>query len=592
MRKKSLFLMCLGFAVVALTSTAALAMNIDVRIVNGNDDVEEYTAAKNMYLTSTDLEMPYEDDGAPPTDEQVIGLRWTVPLPKGSTILKAYVEFTCDDPKGGTNPVNLIIEGQLMANAPAFTAATANLTGRAPWTKTQVPWAVANWTAAGQKSQTPDISAILQEIVEQPGWVDGSTLVLAFRDDKSTPSTGIRSAVAYEGGFSQSPLLHIEVFNPAAYAPNPADGTIGVVLSLLKWARGDGALFHNVYLGRTPDLTETDLVVSKRPETSYYKAGLEPGGMYYWRVDEVDAAGTVTPGFVWSFVMQAVTAYYPTPANGAVDATPATVLTWKPGRGAIKHHMYFGDSLDAVTQGTTAADKGEILEATFAPPALDGVTTYYWRVDEIGVGDVVKTGSVWSFTTCILVDDFESYTDEVGSRIFQTWIDGWGYTEPPPGDPGNGTNATVGYSAPPFADITVVHGGKQSMPLDYNNVNAPWYSETQREFETAENWQAGDANDLVLYIRGMTANTPASLYVAVEDASRRVAVVAHPDPAVVSALTWVRWKIPLSRFTGVNLAAVKKLCIGVGDRNAPTAGGAGKLYIDDIVVVVPAPAGP
>ena len=30
MRKKSLFLICLGFAVVALTSTAALAMNIDV----------------------------------------------------------------------------------------------------------------------------------------------------------------------------------------------------------------------------------------------------------------------------------------------------------------------------------------------------------------------------------------------------------------------------------------------------------------------------------------------------------------------------------------------------------------------------------
>jgi hypothetical protein len=34
----------------------------------------------------------------------------------------------------------------------------------------------------------------------------------------------------------------------------------------------------------------------------------------------------------------------------------------------------------------------------------------------------------------------------------------------------------------------------------------------------------------------------------------------------------------------VNLAKVKKLYIGVGDRNAPVADGSGRLYIDDIRV--------
>jgi hypothetical protein len=188
------------------------------------------------------------------------------------------------------------------------------------------------------------------------------------------------------------------------------------------------------------------------------------------------------------------------------------------------------------------------------------------------------------------VDDFESYTDDVGSRIFQSWIDGWGYTEPPPGNPGNGTGATVGYAQPPFAEMSVVHGGLQSMPLDYNNINAPYYSETQREFAATENWTVNDANTLILYFRGKTANAAAPLYVAIEDASRRVAVVIHANPKAVSISTWTQWKIPLTQFTGVNLAAVKKLHIGVGDRNAPNAGGTGKLFIDDIAVTKPAPA--
>jgi hypothetical protein len=51
--------------------------------------------------------------------------------------------------------------------------------------------------------------------------------------------------------------------------------------------------------------------------------------------------------------------------------------------------------------------------------------------------------------------------------------------------------------------------------------------------------------------------------------------------------TWTEWKIPLSSFTGVNPAKIKVLCIGVGDRNAPVQGGAGRIYIDDIRVTKP-----
>ena len=38
--------------------------------------------------------------------------------------------------------------------------------------------------------KTPDLSPIIQEIVNQPGWAAGNALVLIFTDDKSNPSQG------------------------------------------------------------------------------------------------------------------------------------------------------------------------------------------------------------------------------------------------------------------------------------------------------------------------------------------------------------------------------------------------------------------
>jgi len=58
--------------------------------------------------------------------------------------------------------------------------------------------------------------------------------------------------------------------------------------------------------------------------------------------------------------------------------------------------------------------------------------------------------------------------------------------------------------------------------------------------------------------------------------------VAHPDPAAANLGAWTQWKVPFSSLTGVNLAKVKKLTLGVGDKASPKAGGAGKLYVDDI----------
>ncbi|MHC4121867.1 MAG: hypothetical protein ACYSWO_30745 [Planctomycetota bacterium] len=45
---------------------------------------------------------------------------------------------------------------------------------------------------------------------------------------------------------------------------------------------------------------------------------LDPGATYYWRVDEVEADGTVREGAVWSFATLPLEAHFPSPVDGAV----------------------------------------------------------------------------------------------------------------------------------------------------------------------------------------------------------------------------------------------------------------------------------
>ena len=342
---------------------------------------------------------------------------------------------------------------------------------------------------------------------------------------------------------------------------------------------------------------------------------LEPG-IYSLRMEYYENGGGAVAQLLWETATMSrqiipggplqppvhARAFYP--ANGDVDVPQNVTLIWNAGDNAVTHDVYFGMDMAAVA-AATPADAGVYqgsqarASASFDPGLLEGGKTYYWRVDE--VNDAAEgspwKGSVWGFTTAtfLVIDNFEAYTNDSPNRLFQAWVDGMGFSEDeyfPTGNPGNGSGSAVGHDIwsqgttyNTIAETTIVHGGRQSMPIDFNNLNAPYYGEAVRTWKTAQDWTADGADTLVLYVRGKAGNLAAKAYVALEDSSGKIAVVTYADDTAVTSLNWLEWQIPLSSFTGVKATAVKKMYIGVGDRDKPTKVGAGTLLVDDIKVI-------
>jgi hypothetical protein len=253
----------------------------------------------------------------------------------------------------------------------------------------------------------------------------------------------------------------------------------------------------------------------------------------------------------------------PEPADAATDVGREVVLNWRPGREAASHTVYFSTDRDAVAQGT--APTTTLAEHSFTPD-LDFGATYYWRVDEVNEARTpeVQAGAVWSFTTqaYTVIEDFESYTDDEGNRIYEAWVDGYGTTT-------NGSQ--TGNLEAPFAERNVVHGDKQAMPLMYDNKVAA-SSEAELTLSPAQDWTAGGVKTLSLWLYGDPNNTGGQLYVAVNGAK----VAYDGDAGDLAVAGWRPWNIPLASF-GADLQKVTKLVIGVDGQGA-----AGKFIFDDI----------
>ncbi|MBN1362275.1 MAG: discoidin domain-containing protein [Sedimentisphaerales bacterium] len=183
------------------------------------------------------------------------------------------------------------------------------------------------------------------------------------------------------------------------------------------------------------------------------------------------------------------------PADGQSGVGLDVTLSWRAGREAVTHEVYFSDDREAVESSVALADV--LTQTSYNPSGLEFGKQYYWRITEVNEAGTPSAwpGAVMSLTTreYDAIDDFESYTDDEGNEIFSTWIDGYGVDN-------NGSQ--VGNDDPPYAEQSIVHGGEQSMPLRYDNTGTVRVSVAENTFPSPQNWAAGGADTLLVHYRG------------------------------------------------------------------------------------------
>jgi len=242
---------------------------VESQVASSNDDAEE-NASGSMYISSSDIEL-VQDRGS----NQTVGLRFTdMQVPQGATITNAYLEFQVDETNSGS--IDLLISGQANSDVAAFGNGTNNITNRTR-TSATVSWDTEeDWTTRGVAQQSPNISNVIQEIVNQDEWVFGNAMGIIITGS----SSGKRVAVSYDGNAADAAKLIVE-YNigndlPTVATPSisPNGGTFTDSVSItLASATDEAVLFYTLdgseptesdYLYTTPfDLTNTAILKVK-----------------------------------------------------------------------------------------------------------------------------------------------------------------------------------------------------------------------------------------------------------------------------------------------------------------------------------------
>ena len=167
---------------------------------------------------SSDLELGQDDANG---DPQAIGLRFVdTGIPKGAAIQSAAIQFTAKGIDKNDFDASFIIYGDLSPDAEEFTQVgnpNFSVTGR-PRTTAFVEWDVPPWRvdlAFSENERTPDLSAIVQEIIAQPGWASDNAMALMILppEDALDGTSGVRTAYSADESvrspFQLGPVLEI-----------------------------------------------------------------------------------------------------------------------------------------------------------------------------------------------------------------------------------------------------------------------------------------------------------------------------------------------------------------------------------------------
>jgi len=180
---------------------------IEKRIASGENDATELNSGTpNVGDTQLQLGFFFRKPYV------ATGLRFTgVAIPAGGvSISNAYIQFTAAGAGYGDGG-QLDIYGEDVDSSVEFADTSENITGRVR-TTASVSWPTSpqgDWPPgnAGPAQRTPDISAVIQEIVDRPGWQPTNALSIII----ISPAVNVyRNAYSVESDADKAALLHVE----------------------------------------------------------------------------------------------------------------------------------------------------------------------------------------------------------------------------------------------------------------------------------------------------------------------------------------------------------------------------------------------
>ncbi len=155
------------------------------------------------------------DDRVEFGDEQFAGVRFrNVSVPQGANIISAKLRFRAEDDDDKSLTVR--IYGENSDNATVFTGSYGTIKDRTK-TSAYVDWAPSDWNR-DSTYESPDISNIVQQIVNRSGWFANSSMVLLidpmssnegrrFYSHDDNPGKAAQLEITYDGAATDESLL-------------------------------------------------------------------------------------------------------------------------------------------------------------------------------------------------------------------------------------------------------------------------------------------------------------------------------------------------------------------------------------------------
>ncbi|MBN4061575.1 choice-of-anchor D domain-containing protein [Bacteroidales bacterium AH-315-I05] len=183
-----------------------LPLSVSSQVALSSDDGQEFSPPNTPFLTSSSHFV---------FNDRQIGFRFQkIAIPQGAVVTNAYLQLHADGTD--SSPMTMIFQGEANDNALTFATVFSDMSSRTR-TTASVNWNVPAWTF-NVNYQTPDVSLIVQEIVNRAGWAEGNSMVFFIE----STGTGSRDVESFDGDAPNAPLLVIE-YKPTNFVVMPGD---------------------------------------------------------------------------------------------------------------------------------------------------------------------------------------------------------------------------------------------------------------------------------------------------------------------------------------------------------------------------------